>query len=304
MDGSFPIGWALQKPQQTIDPAEFARRWRSGSLIATKKWDGNRGHVVSAGAATRIWSRNGTVELTARLPHLVDHFASAPTGLLFDVELHVHGEGTEALTAAMNGDASEVRAAAFDLLRLDGSMTNQGYGQRLSLLQHQMDMLHGGSAFPVDHFPLGDTADHEEVLRRVVQKKIEGVVIADRNAPHALNLNGNTKRGLSWKIKQRHTEDLVVVGVNKCSDPSLGIGSVKVARRLADATLSPIKGPIGSFGLPFDRRLAATTALPFVVEVSHFGEDERGNLVFPKVERARPDLHIDFGIEHELSSAA
>lgn len=297
MDGSFPAGWALMKPQQTIDPADFARRWRAGQLIATKKWDGNRAHVITAGSATRIWSRNGTVELTAKLPRLVDHFASAPKNILFDVELHTIEEGTESIQAALNsGHDNDIYAAAFDMLKLDGSMTQEGYGYRLSLVQQHMNMLGGGVAFAVDHFPLGDDADYEEALRRIAQKKIEGIVVADRNAPHVLNLNGNTKRGQSWKIKQRHTEDLVAIGRNPCADPSLGIGSLKVARRLADGTLQPIKGPIGSFGLAFDRIAALTAQMPFVVEASHFGEDERGNLVFPKIERARPDLHADFGI--------
>lgn len=297
MDGSFPSGWALMKPQQTIDPAEFARRWRSGSLIATKKWDGNRAHVITAGASTRIWSRNGTLEWTAKLPRLVDHFAIAPLGLLIDVELHTPEEGTEAIQNAMNsGSDDDIYAAAFDMLKLDGSMTSTGYGSRLALLQHQMDMLGGGAAFAVDHFPLGEGADYEEALRRIAQKKIEGVVVADRDAPHALNLNGNTKRGLSWKIKQRHTEDFVVVGKNACGDPKLGVGSLKLARRLADGTLQPVKGPVGSFGLAFNRVWALGQDGLYVVEVSHFGEDERGNLVFPKVERARPDLHADFGI--------
>lgn len=302
MDGSFPTGWALMKPQQTIDPADFARRWRAGSLIATKKWDGNRAHIITAGGATRIWSRNGTVELTAKLPSLVEQYAFAPTGLLVDVELHTPEEGTESIQAAMNsGSDADIYAAAFDMLKLDGSLTQQGYATRLSLLQQQMQIIGTGPAFAVDHFPLGDSADYDEVLRRIAQKKIEGLVVTDRNAPHALNLNGNTKRGQSWKIKHRHTEDLVVVAENVCADPALGIGSVKVARRLADGTLQPIKGPIGSFGLPFDRR--NRPALPYVVEVSHFGEDERGNLVFAKVERARPDLHADFGIASLLIAA-
>lgn len=296
-DGSFPAGWALMKPQQTIDPANFARLWRAGKLIATKKWDGNRAHVITAGAATRVWSRNGTVELTAKLPRLVDHFAIAPTGILFDVELHTMEEGTESIQAAFNsGHDDDIYAAAFDMLKLDGSMTNSGYGYRLSLLQQQMDMLGRGPAFAVDHFPLGENADYEEALRRIAQKKIEGIVVADRNAPHVLNLNGNTKRGQSWKIKHRHTEDFVVVGRNACADPKLGVGSVKLARRLEDGTLQPVKGPVGSFGLSFNRLWALEQDGLYVVEVSHFGEDERGNLVFPKVERARPDLNADFGI--------
>ena len=70
----FPQGWALQKPVQTIDPEEFNRMWRQGKLIGTRKRDGNRAHIITAGENTRVYSRNGTLDWTDRLAHVARAF--------------------------------------------------------------------------------------------------------------------------------------------------------------------------------------------------------------------------------------
>lgn len=304
-DGAFPTGWALMKPQQTIEPADFARRWRSGSLIATRKRDGNRAHIVTAGAATRVWSRNGTLDWTAKVPHIATAFAKAPSGYIVDVELHTLEEGTRAFQDAMNNAPDEIHWSAFDLLRRDGSMNAMRYRDRsdqLMQMERALDIPHhGGGVF----FHIPENATYQDVLDRIERAGCEGVVVWDANAPHVVNTNGNTKRGQSWKIKPRMTEDLVVTEQTHSKDPTLGIGTIRVSRRdELTGALTAIKAPLGSFDLGFDRRAALRIEAPYVVEVSHFGEDDNGNLVFPKVLRRRPDLHADFGIGQKLSSAA
>lgn len=296
MDGSFPKGWALQKPQQTIEPAEFERRWRNGSLVATRKRDGNRAHIVTAGAATRIWSRNGTVDLTEKLPHIVARYTKAPTGRIIDGEVHTPDEGTENYQDAMNRDPRDVVFSPFDMLTIDGSTDNWGMERRTDWLGHMEDVLgsdptvQGGGVF----FHLPDNATYAEVLRRIEAAKCEGVVVWDRAGLHVPNRNGNTKRGAAWKIKPRQTEDLIVVGANACADPSLGAGSLKLAR-LVDGRLVPA-GKVGSFEKTFDRVAALRRADRYVVEVSSYGVDERQNFVFGKITRIRPDLHADMGL--------
>lgn len=295
---AFPAGWALMKPQQTIEPAEFERRWRTGRLIPTRKRDGNRAHVVTGGGSARVYSRNGTLDWTDKVPHIAHAFGKAPAGFIVDVELHTPEEGTRAFQDAMNSDPESIVWSGFDLLRLDGTMTMRPYRERSGLLMQMERALdiefNGGGVF----FNLPERATYQDVLDRIAKAKCEGVVVWDADAPHIINTNGNTKRGLSWKIKPRLTEDFVVLGVTAPKDASLGLGcaSLKVARRLEDGTLKPIKAPLGSFDGRFDRHAALRTATPFVVEASHFGEDENGNLVFPKVLMFRPDLHTDFGI--------
>lgn len=298
MTGNFPSGWALMKPQQTIDPAQFNKMWATGNYIATRKRDGNRGHIITAGENTRIWSRNGTLEWTTKLPHIIRDFAKAPAGYLVDVELHTMEEGTHSFQNSMNNSPEEILWSAFDLLKVDGSMTNQSYRERSTMVGHLEDSLSkdhwGGGVF----FHLPDHADYDLALKRVEEAKCEGLVVWDADAPHQLNTNGNTKRGRSWKIKPRMTEDLVVTKVNFCADPSLGCGSLKLARMIQKgAPLEHIKAPVGSFDLEFDRIDALQTSTPFIVEVSHYGEDDNGNLVFAKVLRKRDDLRQDFGIE-------
>lgn len=302
---AFPTGWALQKPVQTIEPAEFERMWRRGVLIPTRKRDGNRAHILTAGDATRIYSRNGTLDWTEKLGHIAAHWSKAPAGLLVDVEVHTMEEGTTSFQDAMNNRPGDIVFSAFDTLRLDGSNVNQPYRDRLNHLD-QIERVIG----PGDHwgggvfYNLPENATYAEVLKRVERDRCEGVVVWDASAGHALNTNGNTKRGRSWKIKPRHTEDLVVLGVNAPKDASLGLGcaSLRLARQIAKGMpLVPIKAPVGSFDVGFDRHSALRMATPFIVEVSHFGEDD-GNLVFPKVLRCRPDLHADFGVDVQITA--
>lgn len=296
----FPAGWALQKPLQTIDPAEFDRMWRRGGYIPTRKRDGNRGHILTGGDRTRIYSRNGTLDWTEKLEHIAHHWKNAPEGYLVDVELHTRAEGVNSFQNAMNSNPENVLWSAFDLLRLDGTLTTEEYSQRSGLLGHLEDHVGhgdywGGGVF----YNLPENATYAQVLKQIDRDRCEGVVVWDGRAPHALNLNGNTKRGKSWKIKPRMTEDLVVIGRNAPKDASLGLGcaSLKLARQIVKGMpLEPIKAPVGTFDASFDRHAAMTMDMPYVVEVSHFGEDENGNLTFPKILRLRPDLHADFGI--------
>lgn len=305
MDGSFPTGWALMKPQQTIDPAEFNAMWRRGGFEATLKRDGNRAHIVTAGPNTRIYSRNGTLDWTDRLPHIAAHWAKASAGFIVDVELHTEKEGTRSFQDAMNADPDEILWSPFDLLRVDGSMNSATRAERVTLLNALVSLVgygshYGGGIF----FHLPENATYEEALARIAKAKCEGLVIWDLSAPHIVNTNGNTKRGRSWKIKPKVTEDLVVLSQTPSKDPALGVGTLKVARRDEETgALTAIKAPLGSFDLGFDRRAATGLVAPYVVEVSHFGEDDNGNLVFPKVLRTRPDLHADFGIA-QLARAA
>lgn len=307
MNASFPAGWALMKPQQTIEPAEFNRLWRRGGLKATRKRDGNRAHIVTAGDATRIYSRNGTLDWTDKLAHIARHWAAAPAGYLVDIEAHTLEEGTNSFQNAMNTNPELVHWSAFDLLKLDGTMTAQSWRRRRQMLGSMEQVIGPGSHWGGGiFFDLSPNADYDEVLACIAREKCEGVVIWDEEAPHVLNTNGNTKRGRSWKIKPRMTEDLLVTAVNAPKDASLGLGcaSLKVSRRHEDGTLQPIKAPLGSFDVGFDRHAALRIGTPFVVEVSHYGEDDNGNLVFPKVLRTRFDLHPDFGIGNFMGLAA
>jgi len=301
---AFPAGWALMKPQQTIDPAEFNRLWRQGNMIPTRKRDGNRAHIVTGGGSARVYSRNGTLDWTDKVPHIAHAFGKAPSGLLLDVELHTPEEGTWAFQEAMNKDPEQIVWSAFDILKTDGSLTMRPYRERSDLIMQLTQAVHidhdGGGVF----FHLPETATYDDVLTRIAKAKCEGVVMWDATAPHIVNTNGNTKRGRSWKIKPKTVEDLMVTAVTPSKDPALGVGTIKVSRRCeATGTITPIKAALGSFDLGFDRRAALTWPTPFVVEVSHFGEDDNGNLVFPKVLRPRFDLHADFGIATTLRAA-
>lgn len=294
----YPAGWALQKPQQTIEPAEFVRLWRQGRMEATLKRDGNRVHIVTAGDDTRVYSRNGTLDWTDKLRHIADRYRSAPAGLLIDGEAHTRAEGTRDFQDAMNSDSSRVVISTFDMLCLDGSNVTARWGDRRdALMQVEQSIGFGGVWGGGVAFDLPRDATYDTALALIEAAKCEGLVVWDVDAGHAINTNGNTKRGKSWKIKLRRTEDLLITAQIASNDPTLGVGTVKASRRCEETgRLVPIKAALGSFDLGFDRHGALLTQLPYVAEVTHYGEDENGNLVFPKVLRKRPDLHADFGL--------
>lgn len=293
----FPSGWALQKPQQTIEPADFRRMWQNKELIGTFKRDGNRAHIVTANENTRIYSRNGTLDWTEKLPEIRRHFEDAPAGWLFDVELHTLEEGTSSFQEAMNNEPDKIFASPFDMLRIDGSDAKDGYEDRYERVKEFMSVF---NTMPITRlgveYDLSHIVDYEGVLREIEKRGNEGFVFWHRRGPHVLNLNGNTKRGKAWKVKIRQTEDLLVVGWNpNKGDQALGVGSLKLAR--PNGKVNKSAGKVGSFDKSFDRHAAMTMATPYIVEVSHYGLDENGNMTFPKVERYRNDLAADYGLK-------
>ena len=294
---AFPAGWALQKPQQTIEPELFERKWRAKELIATLKRDGNRAHVITAGENTRIYSRNGTLDWTDKLSHLVHAYSDAKPGWMIDVELHTLEEGTHSFQKAMNEDPTDIFSSPFDMIRVTGQDAVLGYEQRKANVDQFME---AHNSYPITtngvNIELDPYATYDDVLKVIEARGIEGMVMWDRKAPHLLNLKGNTKRGQSWKIKIRQTEDLYVAGWNaNKGDPALGAGSLNLMR-VNEAGRRVKAGKVGSFDKSFDRHEAITREKDYIVEVSHYGIDENGNMTFPKVERYRDDLSADYGL--------
>lgn len=291
-----PTNIAFQKPQQTIEPEEFNRLMSAGRICLFDKIDGHRVHLLTAGTNSRITSRNGTLDMSEQLPVLMRTVMTMPSGYMIDAELHVPGEGTEALQAALNEGLISPRIAAFDILRLDMANAHDSYAERRKLLQAFIDTENREAQFHLaPKSALNTTARYDDVINYIKVRGIEGVVAWDMKAPHLVNMNGNVKRGSSWKIKVRQTEDLIATRANPCGDPSLGVGSLEISRMVGDKLIKV--GKIGSFEREFDRHAAVTVQMPIVVEVSHYGQDEqRSNLLFAKIVRARPDLHGQFGI--------
>lgn len=291
-----PTNIAFQKPQQTIEPQEFNRLMAAGRIGLYDKIDGHRVHLLTAGADSRITSRNGTLDMSEQLPMLTRALATMPSGYMIDAELHVPGEGTEALQTALNDRLDTPRVAAFDILRLDMANARDDYAVRRKLLRAFIDTEKRQAPFHLaPKSALDATTRYDDVIAYIESRGIEGVVAWDMTAPHLVNMNGNVKRGSSWKIKIRQTEDMVATRANPCADPSLGVGSLEISR-MVDGKLVRL-GKVGSFEREFDRHAAMTAAMPMIVEVSHYGQDEqRNNLLFAKIVRARPDLHSQFGI--------
>ena len=287
-----PTGWALQKPQQYMEPALFDRMNAAGRLTHMRKYNGFRAHVLTGSAGARIWSRNWSIDYTPMFPHLAAEFDGQPDGLLVDAELYVDGiDTTGAIQTAINGGGGDLQArlGVFDMLDLEGRIAGMAQRRRFQLVEAFTERL--GEAVHVAE--VCEAAHHAAIEDLIRAREWEGVVTWDRDAVHRLNVNGNVKRGDSWKIKRTTTEDLVVLKIVGGTGP-LMTGAVFHLGRVVDGRIVPA-GKVGSWGREFDLAWAAACGSGFVVETKHFGI-ENGLMTFPKIVRGRPDLHRDFGL--------
>lgn len=288
-----PANWALQKPQQQMDPRLFDRLNAEGVLTHMRKYNGFRAHVLTSATGPRIWSRNWSIDYTPMFPHLAAAFVGQPDGLLIDAELYVHGvDTTGAIQAAINGKGGDqqARLGVFDMLDLDGKLASMAQERRFQLVEAFTARL-GETVHRAELCEAPTYAAMEDLIRA---RDWEGVVTWDRRATHRLNVNGNVKRGDSWKIKRTVTEDLVVLKIVGGAGPDM-IGAVFHLGRMVDGKVVPA-GKVGSWSKDFDLMWAKGRSSGFVVEVKHFGLDDAGNMEFPKILQGRPDLDRDFGL--------
>lgn len=300
----YPTGFAPQKPQQSISP-KLLRKILSEGGITTRKYNGNRVHVlVDVIGDVRVFSRNGKLEWTACVPSLVLAIKclGLPSNTFIDAELYVPGsETTEAVQLIVNS-GSDVKGAQYEaqlqpnlavfdiLIWSQKPIHTMDYEKRIDLVEATFKPNTPIHPAEIVEIP----TDYDKVMELIEQTGFEGFVLSARKATNKVNMRGNTKRGDSWKLKIRHTEDMVATGFTLVKDPTqalLGVGSLKLSRRTPSG-ITPV-GKVGSFEVTFDRVAAITAQYPFVVEVSHFGLDERGHLEFPKIIRGRPDLAPD-----------
>jgi ATP-dependent DNA ligase len=302
----FPFNWAPCKPKQTLSDAEFAAI--SSDFIASKKYDGNRCHLLTfADGSVHIFSIAGTLEWTGCLPRLIESVSQLqlPPNSFLDAELYIPNiETTESIQLVINsgsdtlGAANEAKlnpnCACFDVLVWNGQPVYKlPYRERLKFIP----VISGSRLHPAKTYTFTALSEGRKIIE---EEGIEGLVLADPKAAHNLNFNGNVKRGRSWKLKARYTEDFLATACTSASNPEtgefLGTGTLDISRRdETNNTFTP-NGKIGSFEVTFDRVAAYNTEFPIVVEVMHFGRDTRGNLLFPKVIRRRPDLEHEWKI--------
>jgi len=139
-----PANWALQKPQQQMDPKLFDRLNAEGHLTHMRKYNGFRAHVLTGPAGATIWSRTWSIDYTPMFPHLAAQFAGQPEGLLIDAELYVHGvDTTSAIQAAINGRGGDMHArlGVFDMLDIDGRLAPMAQDRRFQLVEAFTDRL-------------------------------------------------------------------------------------------------------------------------------------------------------------------
>ncbi len=182
----------------------------AGDAIVEQKMDGARIQVHRAGDEVRVWTR-GLLEITARVPELVDVVRSLPvrTVVLDGETLALTDDGRprpfQETAARFGADTHELllQPFFFDCLHCDGTdLVDEPLDVRLAALarvspEHRMPGLLRPSVEQATAFAAQTLADGHE-----------GVLVKALGSPYAAG-----RRGRAWqKVKPVHTLDLVVLG--------------------------------------------------------------------------------------------
>jgi ATP-dependent DNA ligase len=296
----YPKGFASPKPEQTITEGELKQLLGQGGIV-TKKYNGNRCHVLVGEAGVEVYSIAGRLCWTPYIPQTAAFLTglNLPAGTFLDGEFYVPSkENVEAVQEMINagvgseghaaGAAAEARLnpriAVFDVLFWAGeAIYSKPFAERRKLLEE-----HISASAAVHVTATVSIRDMEHAFEIINQTGWEGMVINDPTAPLNVNFGGNVKRNRSWKVKIRFQEDLLATGCAVSKDTNLGVGTLFVSRRNAEGIWEPV-GKVGSFEITFDRIKAVNATYPYMIEVSHYGVIA-GNLQFAKVVRRRDDL--------------
>nr|WP_244755783.1 DNA ligase D [Pseudoxanthomonas helianthi] len=273
------------------------------------KWDGYRLIAQINGGTVRLWSRN-ELEWTAKVPEIVS--ALETLGLadaVLDGEL-VAGAGRQQdfslLQATLSGEKNATLSyVLFDVLQVgEVDLTNSPQSQRKALLAEIL-------ADPPDRLVYSSHIEGrgDEALAMAIERGLEGIISKRADAPY------RSGRGDAWrKIKQRASDEFVVVGYTAPRGSRLGLGALllaapdaehgwryagRVGSGFSDTLLAELSERLsGSARKPADvhvdvddpdLRRAHWVKPELVVEVFHHGRGNQGLLRQPSLKAIRRD---------------
>jgi DNA ligase-1 len=210
-----PVGPMLA--QTSTGVAEALERL-GGTAVFEAKLDGARVQIHRAGDAVSLYTRS-LDDVTERLPEVVDATLALPvTDLIADAEAialrpdaRPHRFQVTASRFGRSVDIATARAAqplsvfVFDLLHLDGEdLLDRPTSERIAALDDIVPKAHR-----VDRLITDDPDAAHRFLDVTLDAGHEGVMAKSLTAPYEAG-----RRGAGWlKVKQVHTLDLVVLGV-------------------------------------------------------------------------------------------
>jgi len=290
-----PHNWALQKPLADYNTELVRHLMVQNRIVAEKKYNGHRMHIlVNNQGEVKLYQRSSKGLLNEYLPELTAEISSMrlPPNTLLDGEVYVPSNGIESLadlqTVIACGDPSksnhhsiETKVALFDCLLWNGeNLSLQPYRDRFKRCPTG-DQVNPAQVVPVKSM--------EEGLLLSKDAGMEGLVLWDLQAPHKLNLQGNTKRGRAYKLKPEVEEDFIAFGFKLGQGQGAGkVGTLTIGKFIGGQPV--LFGEVGSGLTELEKiDLARADRYPLVVEIRHFGLDEKGRVTMPSIKKVHRD---------------
>ena len=297
-----PKKWALQKPLAEYNVEMVDRLIAAGRIVASKKYNGHRVHVlINQDGEPLLYNRTNKDILNEYVPSLIDNIrqSNLPKNSLLDGEIYIPNNGKkESLDAlqeviscgstalgAQRDKITPPNIAIFDTLIYNGeNLILKPYKIRHAIPIPQA-RLHMAEIIKISSRQQGLQASNDAGW--------EGLVLWDLNGPHKLNLNGNTKRGPSYKLKPEFDEDFLAVGFKEGTGYGKGkVGTLLIGKYISGAFVE--FGEVGS-GLSELEKIEYTNPAkyPFVVAVKHFGLDNKGRVTLASIQKVHKDKRVD-----------
>lgn len=279
------------------------------------KWDGYRIVAAAVNGKVRLWSRNG-IEWTRKVPELAEAVAALDTqSIQLDGEMIVGRGGRDdfkTLQARLSAENAEPAAyVVFDIPHLNGrSLRNVPLLERKRTLEELLSK----HPHPLLRYSAHQIGDGAAALELATQHGYEGIVskrVASRYCAGARN-------GDWVKIKNRPSDEFVVIGYTEPKGSRSGLGALLLAKPLngrlvyvgrvgtgfADAQLRALRRQLEAAATrdtPADLSLmqrkeraeARWTRPELVVEVYHQGLGTSGLLRQPAFKTLRLDKSVD-----------
>lgn len=236
-DEPFPKELCFYKPKNSIDENKLKKLVKSGSAIFTVKRDGMM-HIVRKSKAfgTEIYSRKMDL-VTDKYPHLKSVFDQLPDGIVLLGEIILNKNGKDdfkSVSRICRSDAAEsiekqkqlgnVSYYIFDLAfyNHENKLQSATWEERHIILKEVITKYCKSKYIMcVERI---DTKSHEEALKSVVNRGLEGLVVWDNSnkikSGEDFTFNGKAYRpNVIWKLKPKYEDDFIVR-----FDPDNGIG--------------------------------------------------------------------------------
>lgn len=278
------------------------------------KWDGYRIVATAVRRDVRLWSRNA-IEWTLKVPDLADAIATlGTTSLQLDGEMVVlRGERDDfnALQARLSAENAEPAVyVAFDIPHLDGrSLRDVPLIGRKQILEELLRV----HPHPLLKFSEHQVGDGATVLARATSRGYEGII-----SKRVDSLYRRGQRNGDWiKVKNRPSDEFVVIGYTDPNGSRSGIGALLLAKPLDgrlvyigrvgtgfnDAQLRALRKQLAAAAVretPADLTLMERKDRPearwsrpeLVVEVFYQGLGSSGLLRQPALKALRPDKSL------------